>query len=312
MENNELLFIAPKNITRQNILEFIRKFNLFFKYKNIRKENCYVFFNNVEKVDLLGILLTYKFLEYSVKNNCFSRPILDKFPEKFIERIKFYGFENFMTELMSKKVEAKKLYNKLKIEFNDDFFIAPIAIKKDEDYKEQDLISKYLPNIQSYYENEKTSTMIFQIFSEIISNFRAHAVEDTQSIIVVHGNREKIEMVCADNGYGIIETLKYLYKNNSDEKILAKAMIKNVTSKPKTDHMGYGLWLMNEVTKKTNGIFECYSNSSFYRNINGKISCKRGCFWQGTIVYIELPLCNPITISDLETISDSKIKINFI
>ena len=39
---------------------------------------------------------------------------------------------------------------------------------------------------------------------EIAQNFKAHAVDDTDSILSVAGDKDKFEIACVDTGIGII------------------------------------------------------------------------------------------------------------
>ena len=248
-------------------------------------------------------------MEYSIKNNCFKNPRLE-LNDEMKKQIKRFGFDNLISDFIRGN-EAKKEYEKLKVEINDEFFIAPIALIRGDDNNKEAIRNKYLPVIENYYPDNATCTMIFQVFSEILHNFWSHAVRDTLSIIVVHGNRSRIHISCADTGNGIVETLRSKYLKKSDEYILEKSIGKGVTSKPNTYHMGYGLWYVNEIVSKTNGKFEMYSRKGYYRNLGGKIKALKSCFWQGTIINIELPLNNPKTIADIEPHKNTKLKINF-
>jgi hypothetical protein len=131
------------------------------------------------------------------------------------------------------------------------------------------------------------------------------------SIIVVHGNKSKIQISCADTGNGIVETLRSSFGSSSDEYILQKSTQKGITSKPNTNHMGYGLWYINEIVTKTKGKLEMFSQKGYYKNSAGKVQSVGSCFWKGSIINIELPLAQPITIADIETRSKNGLKINF-
>jgi hypothetical protein len=161
--------------------------------------------------------------------------------------------------------------------------------------------------------------MLFTCLSEILLNFWEHAVDDNRSIIIADGTKKKIEIACADTGEGIITSLKTnpKYSNMHDSKILSKALDIGATSKERTNHMGYGLWIINEITNLVRGKLYIYSEGYFFKNDHGKVKSGSCAFWKGTIVYLNLPLGNPVSFSDLESKVKSfkrltDIKINFI
>ena len=76
--------------------------------------------------------------------------------------------------------------------------------------------------------------------------------------------------------------------------------------------MGFGLWLVNEWVKLNNGRLHLYSQGFFYYNDFGKIKSGPCPFWPGTIIYINLNLNNPKTLSDLISLNiPTELKINF-
>lgn len=291
-------------------MSYIGKLNFFFDIQNQRKKEYYIVFQKVEEVDLLGVLLTYKLLEFSVKNGCFHNPRL-LLNEEMKKQIKRFGFDNLISEFVRGN-ESKKEYENLKVEIKDDFLIAPIALIRTNDNNKDAIKVKYLPVIESYYNDDPTCTMILQVFSEVLHNFWSHAVNDTLSIIVVHGNKSKIQIACADTGNGIVDTLRGSFGSKPDEYILQKSTDKGLTSKPNTNHMGYGLWYVNEIVTKTKGKLEMFSHKGYYKNHAGKTQAVKSCYWKGTIINIELPLEKPITIADLETNNNNALKINFV
>jgi signal transduction histidine kinase len=156
--------------------------------------------------------------------------------------------------------------------------------------------------------------MILLVFSEILLNFWEHAIEDTESIIVAHGNSQNIEIACADTGNGIISTLggSMISENFRPEQILLESLKRGVTSKKMTNHMGYGLWILDQITTMVKGRLHIYSQGAYYYNEYGSKKSGRCGYWQGTIVYISLPLQKPKTLVDIEPLVSSEIKINWI
>lgn len=176
----------------------------------------------------------------------------------------------------------KANYKKLDFKIKGEFFIAPVALLRKDKFSKEKIKDDFLPKIEEYYKNipeernidkTKVSSMILQCFSEILLNFWEHAVEDTKSIIVANGNSDYAEIICADTGNGIISTLKpVLNKLYSKDDILAKAMEKFVTSKKDTDHMGCGLWILNQITNLSKGRLYIFSEGAYYLNNFGKFT----------------------------------------
>jgi hypothetical protein len=225
---------------------------------------------------------------------------------------------NLFISYVRNQDRIKREYEKLKIKFDENnFIIAPHALIR-ADKKSKDEINKtYLPQIEKYYkENDKTVSMILLVFSEVLLNFWEHAKNDTQSIIVAHGNKQRIEIACADTGDGIISTLGSTLakdeKKISPVNILLKSLEKGITSKASTNHMGYGLWILNQLATITKGRIALYSQGAYYSNDGGAVQNGQCGFWKGTIISIALPLNNPKTLEDIENKGDHMdIKINW-
>lgn len=293
--------------------EIIRKLGCFYIYKQQQKRLFFLDFSDVKDLDLLGMLILYKFLEYSVINKCFFNPCLLNFEENRIvrEKVAYFGFKYLMEELKNSK-DSERQYKNLQISVSNDFIIAPMPLLKEtssSDYLNND----YSKKIENYYKDEKVNTMIFTIFSEIFLNFWAHAIGDPKSIIVAHGNQDYIEIACADSGEGIIKSITKTFPNCKRKDAIKMALTKGVTSKKDSNHMGYGLWLINEMVTKTKSRLLLRSEEFCFENNSGKIQHHTSPAWQGTIVYVKLLLAKPVTIDDIEkeNVQLNKLKINF-
>ena len=223
-----------------------------------------------------------------------------------------------MKELFANEIDDEKLYKKIKVKVGDKFIIAPQPLlRNDPEYFRKNLNTEFQSKVNEYYKsNPQGAAMIFACLTEVLANFWLHATEDDTSILVADGNQAKIEIACADNGEGIISTLK----SNSEydflkkpEDFLKRCVEKGVTSKPNTNHMGYGLWMLDQITRQAKGKFHLYSQGGYYCNDYGKITVGRCGYWQGTILYMNLPLSNPVNIAEILNESSSKkdIQINF-
>ena len=293
--------------------EIIRKLGCFYGFKQQQKTAFYLDFSDVKDLDLLGLLILYKLMEYSVLNKCFFNPCLLNYEENRVirEKVTYFGFKYLMEELKNSK-DPERQYKNLQINVSKEFIIAPMPLLKEANSSDY-LNNDYSRKIESYYKDEKVNAMIFTVFSEIFLNFWAHAVGDSKSIIVAHGNLEYIEIACADSGEGIINSISNAYPTCKRKDALKMALKKGVTSKKGSNHMGYGLWLINEIVTKTQSRLLLRSEEFCYENIAGKFRYQESPTWHGTIVYVKLILAKPITIDDIE--KDNKkldnILINF-
>lgn len=311
---------APKYFTAPKILEFLEECVPLFKLKDTRQPGYVFDLMKVRECSMLGTLVFYKIIEYTLSNKCFHKPaIAFNYEEPYvIEAFKRFGFWDLIMDYMEDRHSVEKSYRRLEVKIEDNFIIAPQALLRDSNFSSNALRENFLPQIEDYYSYDpKVVSMIFLCLSEILLNFWEHAVEDTKSIIVANGNKSQIEIACADTGKGIVSTLKenpdLVAKNSSF--ILSKSVEKGVTSKQKTNHMGYGLWILDQIVKLIKGRLHIYSQGAYYFNDFGKVKIGDCAYWGGTIIYLSLPLKEPKTLSDIEGHSEKSklthLKINW-
>lgn len=295
----------PRICNKDEILKFLSAVEIIFQLKGQKEPDVIFNLKFVENIDILGLLLSYKIIEYSIVHKCISRSgmitcnyVQDKLTE--------YSFWNLLNAFLAEK---KADYKELDFVQKERFFIAPLPLLRKDNYTEDIIKDDFLPKIETYYKNialkknineEKISSMILQFLSEIILNFWEHAVNDTKSIIVANGNENYVEIACADTGNGIISTLgPTLNGNHTKSDILMKSLEEGVTSKKDTNHMGCGLWVLNQIITKSKGRLYLISEGAFVFNDFGKISRGECPYWEGTIIYVFLSLTSPKSISDI-------------
>lgn len=297
-----------ETIVVNNIDTFIRKVNDIFRLQQSKKKYVHYYLWKTNKIDFLGIVMLYKFLEYSVQNKCYLDPTI--FLSKEVKsNIKLYRFHDLVSTLIEGN-DIKSEFEKLKIEITNDFIIAPIAMWKENILSKYQWNKKLLPDIQRYYP-EDISLMVFQLFIELYSNFVSHADDNSKSIMVAHGTKEWIEIVCVDNGIGIVESLRKVYPSMKSDQILRKAVCKCISSKKNEEHMGYGLWYINEIVKKINGRMEIWSNDAHYKCLGHNITSNSSSYWQGTIIYLKLKLTKAILLHEIENNDILNNLVNF-
>lgn len=309
MGDKECHVNLPDRLVMNNIFELVRKLNFMYKEQGKNKPNVYLILRSLKEIDILGILILYKFMDFSLRERCFKSPNFhNEVKSEFNKQVKQYGFDNLISECYRDRMEMKKNFDNLKVEIKDNFLIAPIAIKS-----EEEINKSALKQIESYYKDENICTIIFSIFSELHSNFNAHSNDTSRSIIVAYGNKDYVEISCADSGDGIINTMRRSHNVKDDCRLLKKAMSKGISSKPLTNHMGYGLWILDEIVKLSKGQLLVYSQTACYINRSGKESLFEVPNWKGTMVYVKLKLSNLPAYEEIyKPILKSEININFV
>lgn len=306
----------PKQLSVTTVGEILRVANIIFQTEERQLPMYALDLSKITKTNVLGMLLIYKIIEYSIEKKCFYKPAI--FFDTFIEeKWKEYQFVPLINSYI-KSTDSSPMFKDFKIKLSDNFILAPQPLLRDNDFTDNYLKTKFLPKISEYYcGNNKAISMIFTCFSEILLNFWEHAVEDSKSIMIADGNKSYIHIACADTGNGIISTLKKNNKYNglSKAKLILESVKKNTTSKENTNHMGYGLWLIDQIVTAIKGRLHLFSEGVQYSNEYGKIRVNSTSYWRGTIVYLALPLENAKSLCDIEHFKTSEmetIKINFI
>lgn len=308
-----MILKAPKYLTKNFVNEFLFKFqNTFFWQKKL-VPNVKIDLSTIIKVDIFGLLILYKYIDYTYNNFCFKKPNLT-LGDYIDETWEKYSFRELIDSYVSNENLSDRPLKRLKVQFDDRFIIAPQALLRNSNYTNDYLKKEFIPKIEEYYINDnKTTDLIFSCFSEILLNFWEHAVNDTKSIIVADGNKHKIEIACADTGIGLFTNLRnVLEKKIKNEEILAYSVKRGITSKPNTNHMGFGLWLVNELVKINNGNLHIYSQGYYFHNNYGKQKYGKCSYWPGTLIYVNLSLEKSKTLSDLNLKFKDNLKIKFV
>ena len=312
-------YTIPKHFNHNTIDDFLQKFGVVFSQIGKLHRNVEVDCSKNHKISVIGIMLFYKWINFTLKRQCFYNPkLVDDKKRGFWNSFEKYNFVELMKGIINHipMKNEEQLYESLKISQNNNLIIAPQPMIRGNSLTKDNLHKIYAPKIIQFYSNDEISEMILTCISEILLNFWKHALEDPQSILVAEGTKSKIEIGCADTGNGIISTLRegrVEFGSLTSKQILQKAIQKNITSKPKTFHMGRGLWILDEIATITGGIFHLYSEGVSYKNQNGKKIFDNCGYWKGTIVYLNLPLQKPVAMDDIlkeEKDDLSNIKLN--
>ncbi len=306
----------PDILNASNVVSFLRVTAVIFENEKKQTENYAMDLSYIKKINVLGMLLIYKIIEFAVEKECFLFPAI--YFEDFIEdKFDEYEFIPLINAYIEQKDSSTKMRD-LNVQMTDKFILAPQPLLRNSNFTNIYLKTKFLPKIHEYYQGKtKVISMISTCFSEILLNFWEHAVFDTKSIMIADGNSSYMEIACADTGNGILTTLRGnpKYTHLSDEKLINISATKNVTSKENTNHMGYGLWIIDQIVTSVKGRFHLYSEGVGYINDYGKKKTVKTGYWKGTIVYLALPLENAKSLNDIEIFKNrfsDNIKIDFI
>lgn len=314
------MIILPTKLNVDNLYQIINFFGRSFGQERKNLENQVFDSFQVRNVDILGVLLFYKWTEYSVKNRCYDSPrMLADGGGILHQSICRFGFLDLM-EAYYNSSKTSPLLQELKIELVDQQLIVPHALvrnklssKSNFDVDIDDKLGDYYIDLPTYVKDS-----LLQCTSEISSNFYSHADSDTETIILALASKNSYEVACADTSYGIQNSFRNagLFNDKSDEYILQESVKRKVTSKPGTAHMGHGLWILDSMVSRYNGTLILISDGTLYENKNNKKRCVAFPSWKGTVVYFKLkPQSNldlSIILEENRRFSDYLPKLNII
>lgn len=297
-------FRTPTHMTISNVRDFLKEIETVFLYQKYGKkgvQNVYFQTKQTQKIDILGALLIYKFIEYTVKSGCFFDPQWDLLESRMVrEGMNRYGFglSNSPYIRDSNGIEAF-IPPFSKYDENTNWFYAPVRLNKNDPNIGVKVTNEKKIN-RFYYDEPLIQHCIIQCISEISTNFQAHTEDDTESVIVAQGSRTYFEIACADNGIGILTSLRQNqeYRKYENFELLEKSLNNGVSSKPNSMHMGRGLWYIYECVKRTCGQLIVFSQDQYFKYNNSRIKKGDSPYWKGTILYIKINLNKIQNIQD--------------
>jgi hypothetical protein len=289
----------PVSLSDKNTLEFLESAAIMFSHVGRATEMLNLRYDRVNNISLFSQLLLYKFINYSATKRCFAKPNFaanDYVGEELVKS----GFWTLIQSHLKDKKEANNIFKRYKgliSAYQKHFFIAPLKLIRNDELRTKN-VQDFLKQINSFYSyNTKAVSLVSTCLCEIYMNFWEHATEDFGTIMVAKGDRNRVEIMFADNGEGIVTNLSNAgYKG---KKLLEQAIRRGITSKKGTDHMGWGLWLVSQLCLSNNGKLEIYSEGEALIIDKGRINSKECGFWKGTIIHVTLPITQPRLISDL-------------
>ena len=316
-----MIIEAPKYFTIKHVENFIGDVSRYFESKEKKETGFVLNVSKIKEICLLGQLILYKFISFTAENNCFEKPIIHGIDNPILKeqlgRSGFWELINTYVKRPNDKKAIEKSYNNLKVVNENDLLIAPQQLLRENGANEKKELEKmYLTKILDFYHNTQSAHTICFCIAELLSNFWSHATRDTGTVMVAKGNKSFIDICFADTGGGIINSFRKsspIYNRMTDRAIMVKALEKNVTSKPNSNHLGMGLYMINcIVSSGKNNMLKIFSDSQSYV-CSGKVKGehKRVSCWRGTITYLRLNIENLLSldkIEELKTSSYMKIK----
>lgn len=299
-----MILEPPKYFGIQKIDSFISSAEFIYKSENKQIPNFIFDLSKMKSICLLGQLLLYKFISYTAEHHCFKNPEImwnDNQKSVFNE----YGFYEIMkTYIQSPQKEDKilKSYKNIKFVQKNDLLIAPQRLLRRENSVKDELELNLFQNLKKFYISQDAYTLVSVCVGELLSNFWSHATKDSGTVMVAYCHQDYFEICFADNGDGVISTLKnsnQQYKILSNNEVICSAIEKGVTSKPGTDHMGLGLYFLKNICKYNNGQIRIYSEGSVLDYTEKSKNVKNIGYWKGTIIYLKLNLAKIVKLSDI-------------
>lgn len=302
------------NLDHYSILYALNQFEFLFYQKKVYVESFEIDLTELKNVNTLGLLFLYKVLEFNAVNKLYEKSNVTDYNHRFAKKLVEYSFGEIIKEYLKGIEETEKLYENLKPKIENNFLIAPHPLLRNVNFTSEFFEKKYLPKIKQFYTNKIKQQMLLEVFVEITSNFWEHATEDTKTILVANGTIDNVEICCIDTAKGIVSSLKPTFPKMATKQLLRKSVEFQVTSKEFTNHMGHGLWIVNEIVKESKSTMHIFSEGFYYKNDKGIITSGKCGFWKGTIIYINLNLRDPKTKKDLNYPKSKRVSellINF-
>ena len=306
---------VPKSFGIDHVDEFLQEAQVIFRIENKLIPGFIFDLSKIKQVGLIGQLLIYKFISYTAENHCFLSPTILSSEEQWIEKkLKEYGFYDIIMAYVNKDNRKKILDSYKGLLFKEltkektRVLIAPQRLLRDEADIRDLLEQKLFSDLYDFYGRNTASKIATTCIGELLTNFWAHATIDSGTVMVAMGNKYFIEICIADNGLGIVSTLAKAdakYSKMSFSVVLEKALEKGVTSKPKTSHMGLGLFLIKEIVKANNGRMLIFTEGVYADIRPKKVHIGPTGYWKGTIVYIRLDFSKPTSLEEIPSLQPS-------
>lgn len=292
-------YLMPKNLSVCAAKQFFDEVEPIFSLTNAKIPGVELDTSLTEKADIFGQLMLYKFIEYTIHKGCFSGSSTNlKSNYRLKDLLDKTGFLPFVNEFMNKRNNVLKndIPEEYKLEWKeaDKFYIAPIVLSTSASSNytaKEELIHQ---KIKEYYKGCSTIVgTIMSCINEVGTNFLEHAEENTNSVMVASGNSDYFELACADTGKGVLSSLRPVVKGKKQKhEILREAFNRGVTSKPGTNHVGAGIWLISQYVSFSKGELIIYSEGASCHQKKSNFKMGQCGYWKGTVVYVRLPLRN--------------------
>ena len=288
--SRNLIYKVPFSFTKLSVKEFLKEAEGIFRMKEKNVADVVLYARETRNMDLLGSLLLYKFMEYTHKNQLFARPTFDV-NESVIKSLMDSDFKRLVEAYIAGKSIDESMVN-LKYKEKQGLFIAPINLSA---CTKETMLEDLTGKINGYYRDKLVSFVVLQILGEVCSNFITHADDQYDSILVAQGDKNKLEIACADTGMGVVSSLKNILSKeecHAKYEVLEKALEKGVSSKLSEGsfHMGFGLWMIDSIVTAQKGELRLFSEGAYSYNLQGKHRKGEFPYWKGTIIYVYLPL----------------------
>ena len=130
---NKIEYKIPQKLTQRNTKEFLKSIDGVFKLSGKKIEGFNLDAKDTSEIDILGQLLLYKFLDFTVNKNCFLNPKTNlKYNYIIADKFKKYGFTNLVDSCFSPSSRDTFANNEQFIE-KEGIYTAPMILRRASD-----------------------------------------------------------------------------------------------------------------------------------------------------------------------------------
>lgn len=280
-----------------------------FLFSENRYVKVHCDFRNIRSISLLGKMMIYKTVSHLANSNIAEEGSV-ALPQDLADSLDRNGFKELIESyILGKSTQAA--YRRIKNTSETKSFLFPQKLLREN--ADSQKVTQLLLSIKQMYtkfNNPRAFDTISSCVCELLSNFWAHATQESETLFTAEGNDQSFTAVIADNAIGIVSSLKLAYpefEKLPPGDVLLKAIQKSISSKlkleSKSNHMGYGLYIVAELVKLNRGTLEIWSEGGRITHKAGKYYSKSTGYWKGTIIEVKLHLNAPRTISDIPALS---------
>ena len=149
----------PEKFFQTEIRDFLGKTEFIFKRNTTYIANFTLDLSHIKEISILGMLVIYKFIAYTVKNKIFRHPTLNWGVTSSVKSLfNEYGFTPLIDNFVNYKNKTKitESYKALKSSSTEELFCAPHSMLRTEANRNE-LEQDFLNKIAEFYDTTRNS-----------------------------------------------------------------------------------------------------------------------------------------------------------